>query len=62
MQDTTNNFVAQENMNCHWWKLRSKIQGIAPPSQRNNQQFDAVFPVSVATHPRPWPASFESGA
>ena len=31
---------AQENMNCHWWKLRSEIQGIAPPSQRNNQQFD----------------------
>ena len=30
----------QENMNCHWWKLRSEIQGIAPPSQRNNQQFD----------------------
>ena len=31
---------AQENMNCHWWKLRSEIQGIAPPSQRNNEQFD----------------------
>ena len=27
-------------MNCHWWKLRSEIQGIAPPSQRNNKQFD----------------------
>ena len=27
-------------MNCHWWKLRSEIQGIEPPTQRNNQQFD----------------------
>ena len=38
----------QENMNCHWWKLRSKIQGIAPPSQRNNQQFDAGAKFHVA--------------
>ena len=35
-------------MNCHWWKLRSKIQGIAPPSQRNNQQFDAGAKNQVA--------------
>ena len=32
--------IDQDNMNCHWWKLRSEIQGIAPPSQRNNKQFD----------------------
>ena len=32
--------IGQDNMNCHWWKLRSEIQGIAPPSQRNNKQFD----------------------
>ena len=48
MQDTTDNFVAQDNMNCHWWKLRGEIQGIAPPSQRNNQQFDAGAKFHVA--------------
>ena len=42
------NIIAQENMNCHWWKLRSKIQGLQPPSQRNNQQFDAGAKSHVA--------------
>ena len=42
------NTIDQDNMNCHWWKLRSKIQGIAPPSQRNNLQFDAGAKSHVA--------------
>ena len=35
-------------MNCHWWKLRSEIQGLQPPSQRNNMQFDAGAKYHVA--------------
>ena len=35
-------------MNCHWWKLRSEIQGLQPPSQRNNEQFDAGAKYHVA--------------
>ena len=47
-QITIDNIIAQENMNCHWWKLRSEIQGLQPPSQRNNQQFDAGAKSHVA--------------
>ena len=35
-------------MNCHWWKLRSEIQGLKPPSMRNNTQFDAGAKYHVA--------------
>ena len=39
-----------ENMNCHWWKLRNEIQGIKPPSQRSNEQFDAGSKYHVAAN------------
>ena len=44
---TIPNFI-QDNMNCHWWKLRSEIQGLKPPSMRNNTQFDAGAKYHVA--------------
>lgn len=37
-----------EDMNCHWWKLRHEIQGLKPPSLRNNEQFDAGAKYHVA--------------
>jgi len=40
--------VAREDMNCHWWKLRSEIQGLRPPSQRSSAQFDAGSKFHVA--------------
>jgi len=38
-----------ENMNCHWWKLRTEIQGMKPPSQRSHEQFDAGSKYHVAS-------------
>jgi peptidyl-dipeptidase A len=29
-----------ENYNAHWWELRTKYQGVAPPVQRTEQDFD----------------------
>jgi len=29
-----------ENYNAHWWKLRNKYQGIAPPVERTEADFD----------------------
>ena len=40
--------TSKENMNCHWWKLKSEIQGMRPPGVRNNQQFDAGAKYHVA--------------
>jgi len=37
-----------DNMNCHWWKLRHEIQGLAPPGPRDNSQFDAGAKYHVA--------------
>jgi len=46
--DVYSGVTSRENMNCHWWKLRKEIQGLAPPSTRNNQQFDAGAKYHVA--------------
>ena len=32
--------VPKEDMNCHFWKLKSEIHGLRPAMERNNQQFD----------------------
>merc|ERR1711874_593024 len=39
--DVYSGVTSKDNMNCHWWKLRNEIQGLAPPTTRTNQQFDA---------------------
>merc|ERR1719410_1987482 len=46
--DVYSGVTTKENMNCHWWNLRSKIQGMKPPSVRNNNQFDAGAKYHVA--------------
>jgi len=46
--DVYSGITSKQNMNCHWWKLKSKIQGIKPPSMRNNDQFDAGAKFHVA--------------
>ena len=46
--DVYSGVTSKENMNCHWWNLRSKIQGMKPPSVRNNNQFDAGAKYHVA--------------
>ncbi len=39
-----------EDMNCHWVKLRIDIQGVSPPNQRNEEQFDAGCKYHVAAN------------
>ena len=46
--DVYSGVTSKENMNCHWWKLRREIQGLEPPSTRNNVQFDAGAKYHVA--------------
>jgi peptidyl-dipeptidase A len=46
--DVYSGVTSQENMNCHWWKLRHNIQGLAPPSKRSYKDFDAGAKYHVA--------------
>ena len=46
--DVYSGVTSKQNMNCHWWKLRREIQGLAPPATRNNLQFDAGAKYHVA--------------
>ena len=46
--DVYSGVTSKQNMNCHWWKLRREIQGLAPPTTRNNLQFDAGAKYHVA--------------
>ena len=46
--DVYSGVTSKENMNCHWWKLRNEIQGLAPPSTRTYKQFDAGAKYHVA--------------
>ena len=32
--------VDKDNLNRHWWKLRLKYQGISPPVNRSERNFD----------------------
>jgi hypothetical protein len=33
--------INQSQYNCHWWKLRSDLQGVRPPKTRTSSDFDA---------------------
>uniref|UniRef100_A0A224XGM1 Angiotensin-converting enzyme n=1 Tax=Panstrongylus lignarius TaxID=156445 RepID=A0A224XGM1_9HEMI len=33
--------IISENYNCEWWKLREKYQGLEPPVDRSEEDFDA---------------------
>ena len=46
--DVYSGVTSKDNMNCHWWKLRNEIQGLAPPTTRTDQQFDAGAKYHVA--------------
>jgi len=46
--DVFSGVTSQENMNCHWWKLRHEIQGLKPPSKRSYMDFDAGAKYHVA--------------
>ncbi|XP_014260341.1 angiotensin-converting enzyme-like [Cimex lectularius] len=42
--------VKPENYNCAWWDMRVKYQGVEPPVQRNEEQFDAGAKYHVASN------------
>jgi len=46
--DVFSGVTSVENMNCHWWKLRHEIQGLAPPVKRSYEDFDAGSKYHVA--------------
>ena len=43
-------WATEEEMNCHWVKLRSEIQGIQPPNMRSEDYFDAGAKYHVAAN------------
>jgi len=46
--DLYSGWASEEEMNCHWVKLRSEIQGIKPPNMRSEEYFDAGSKYHVA--------------
>ena len=42
--------VTEDDMNCHWVKLRSEIQGVKPPQIRSEKYFDAGAKYHVAAN------------
>ena len=35
--------ITEENYNAEWWKLRTKYQGINPPVERSEKDFDPGY-------------------
>ena len=46
--DLYSGIAKEEDLNCHWAKLRSQIQGVKPPNVRTEDQFDAGSKYHVA--------------
>jgi peptidyl-dipeptidase A len=42
--------IAPEQYNASWWELRKKVQGVAPPSPRGEEFFDAGAKYHVAAN------------
>ncbi|XP_026471740.1 angiotensin-converting enzyme-like [Ctenocephalides felis] len=38
--DVSGGMISERDYNEHWWKLRGKYQGICPPLQRSEEDFD----------------------
>lgn len=47
--DVFSGTIPEKDWNCAWWKLRYELQGIKPPVQRSEEDFDpgAKFHVSA---------------
>lgn len=35
------NEIDSDNLNSYWWHLREQLQGITPPEERTEEDFDA---------------------
>jgi peptidyl-dipeptidase A len=47
--DLYSGMVGEDDMNCHWVKLRAEIQGVMPPNMRSENHFDAGAKYHVAS-------------
>ena len=48
--DLYSGLADEDDLNCHWVKLRLDIQGVAPPNQRGEDSFDAGAKYHVAAN------------
>lgn len=42
--------TSPDDLNCHWWQLREKYQGVYPPVQRSESDFDPGSKYHVASN------------
>ena len=42
--------IAEENYNTEWWKLRTKYQGVKPPVDRSEEDFDPGCKYHIPTN------------
>lgn len=42
--------VSSDDLNCHWWHLREKYQGVYPPVPRDEEDFDPGSKYHVASN------------
>jgi len=42
--------TSSEDLNCHWWDLREKYQGVYPPVHRSEDDFDPGSKFHVASN------------
>ena len=48
--DLYSGWASEDEMNCHWVKLRSEIQGIKPANMRSEDQFDPGCKYHIAAN------------
>ena len=42
--------IPAEELNCAWWRLRGRLQGVAPPRSRSERDMDAGATYEIASH------------
>ena len=42
--------ISTENLNCGWWRVRGRVQGVAPARTRSERDMDAGATYEVAKH------------
>lgn len=40
--------IHSDDLNCHYWRLRERLQGVEPPAPRDERDFDAAAKYHVA--------------
>ena len=42
--------IKDDDLNCAWWKLRGRVQGVAPARTRSERDMDAGATYDIARH------------